>query len=296
MAFCQLKLVNEVSGMYKTSSLTPEILYVVKHKGTESPFTGDYNDYTGLGTYLCRQCGLALFRSDAKFASSCGWPSYDDHIKDNVRQEPDGSHFEIVCSRCEAHLGHIFRGEKYTIKNQRYCVNSLSVDFVPDTSVLDTEEAIVAAGCFWGVETLFKRLPGVLKTEVGYTGGDVNYPTYEEVCRGTTGHVEAIRVVFDKDKLTYEDVIKYFFEIHDPAQRNGQGPDIGDQYLSKIFYYNDEQRETAEKVIKLLKEKKYDVATTLDPVVPFWSAEKYHQNYYEKKGGVPYCHTYRPKF
>jgi len=146
------------------------------------------------------------------------------------------------------------------------------------------------------VETLFKKLPGVLKTEVGYIGGNVSYPTYEEICRGNTGHVEAIRVVYDKDKLTYEDVIKYFFEIHDPAQKNGQGPDIGEQYLSKIFYYNEDQKKTAEQVIKLLQDKNYKVATTLESVATFWSAEDYHQDYYEKTGRAPYCHFYQPKF
>lgn len=281
----------------KTKSLTPKAIYVITHKGTESPFTGEYNDYTGLGTYLCRQCGLSLFRSDAKFTSTCGWPSFDDEIASNVKQnlESDGR-TEIVCARCDAHLGHIFKGESYTQKNQRYCVNSLSVDFVTDTDVLDTEEAIVAAGCFWGVETLFKKLPGVLKTEVGYTGGTISYPTYEDICRGNTGHVEAIRVVYDKDKLDYETVIKYFFEIHDPGQKNGQGPDIGEQYLSKIYYYNDDQLNTAKSVIKLLQDKGYSVATKLEPVAIFWSAEDYHQNYYEKTGKTPYCHFYQAKF
>lgn len=282
----------------KTKSLTPQTLQVIKYKGTEAPFTGEYNDFTGLGTYLCRQCGLALFRSDSKFTSTCGWPSFDDEITNAVAQKPDvdGRRIEILCSRCGAHLGHIFKGEGYTAKNQRYCVNSLSVDFVIDQKVIDTEEAIVAAGCFWGVESLFKKLPGVLKTEVGYIGGDVNHPTYEEVCRGNTGHVEAIRIIYDIEKLEYEDIIKYFFEIHDPSQKNGQGPDIGSQYLSKIFYYNEEQHDAAQYVINLLKNKNIFVTTKLVPVSTFWKAEEYHQAYYEKSGKTPYCHVYERKF
>ncbi len=281
----------------KTNSLTPKALYVIKDKGTEPPFTGEYNEFSGIGTYLCRQCGLALFRSDSKFTSSCGWPSFDDEMADSVRQqrEADGR-TEILCTRCDAHLGHVFKGEGYTAKNQRYCVNSLSVDFVQDPHVKDTDEAILAAGCFWGVETLFKKLPGVVKTEVGYTGGHAAHPGYREVCRGSTGHIEAIRVIFDIEKLDYEDVIKYFFEIHDPTQKNGQGPDIGDQYLSKIFYYDQAQLDTAKAVMQILKNKNYDLATTLEPAAIFWPAEEYHQDYYEKTGKTPYCHFYQPKF
>lgn len=159
-----------------------------------------------------------------------------------------------------------------------------------------TNKAIFAAGCFWGVEHLFKKLDGVTKTEVGYTGGHTEHPTYEEVCAGTTGHQEAIEVTFDPEQKSYEDLVKYFFEIHDFEQTNGQGPDLGQQYLSVIFYLNEEQKQIAEKIIQQLKGKDYKVATTLKPATEFWPAEGYHQDYYSKTGHEPYCHLWRKIF
>lgn len=282
----------------KTKSLPEIILSVVKDKGTEKPFSGEYDNFKDEGTYLCRQCGLALFRSKTKFHSGCGWPSFDEEVAGSVLRETDadGYRTEILCSRCHAHLGHVFAGEGFTDKNTRHCVNSLSLDFVPDLTVKDTEEAIFAAGCFWGVEYYFKKLPGVLKAEVGYSGGNKTKPTYREVCSGNTGHYEAIRVVYDPEKVNYEKLVKYFFEIHDPGQADGQGPDRGQQYLSVIFYYNDEQKQIAQKVISEFKGLGYSVATRLLPVSTFWPAEQYHQEYYEKNGKQPYCHQYVKKF
>jgi peptide methionine sulfoxide reductase msrA/msrB len=284
--------------MLKTKSLMPAVLRVVRDKGTEYPFTGKYDKYDQAGTYLCRLCGLALFRSQTKFHSGCGWPSFDEEIKNAVREQrdEDGIRTEIICGRCGSHLGHVFQGERLTQKNLRHCVNSASLDFVPDLSVTDTEEAIFAAGCFWGVEHLFKKLPGVLKTEVGYSGGEKEHPTYEEICSGDTGHFEAIRVVYDKSKLTYEDVAKYFFEIHDPTQPDGQGPDHGEQYLSVLFYYDDAQKKLAEKLIRQLEDKNLKVATQVLPVKTFWPAEEYHQDYYAKNNKAPYCHFYTKRF
>lgn len=283
---------------WKTASLTPEILHVVRDKGTEQPFTGKLNDVAQAGTYLCRQCGLPLYRSPTKFPSGCGWPAFDDEIKEAVsrRLDPDGHRTEILCARCHAHLGHVFSGEQLTAKNLRHCVNSYSLDFVTDTTVEDTEEALFAAGCFWGVEFLLQKLPGVLKTEVGYSGGKKSHPTYQEVCAGGTGHVEAIRVIYDSSKMDYATLVKYFFEIHDPTQQNGQGPDLGEQYLSVIFYYNDHQKKIAEKIIQQLTEKNYQLATRLMPASTFWSAEEYHQEYYKKTGKTPYCHFYTKRF
>lgn len=284
--------------MLKTASLTPKILQVVQDKGTEHPFTGEYNDFKDTGTYLCRQCGLALFRSQSKFHSGCGWPSFDEEISDHVLREldADGQRTEILCRRCHAHLGHVFQGEHLTLKNLRHCVNSLSLDFVSNTEVMDTEEAIFAAGCFWGVEYFFKLLPGVLKTVSGYIGGTKNYPSYEEVCSGNTGHFEAIRVVYDPSKIDFKKLTQYFFEIHDPTQNNGQGPDLGEQYLSVIFYYNDEQKNIANTLIEYLKQKGLQIHTQLLPVSIFWPAEAYHQNYYAKTGKHPYCHQYVKRF
>ncbi|EKD69928.1 MAG: hypothetical protein ACD_46C00695G0003 [uncultured bacterium] len=284
--------------MIKTASLTDTILAVVQNKGTEKPFSGEYNDFEEVGTYLCRQCGLALFRSSAKFHSGCGWPSFDEEVLNHVKREPDadGRRVEILCARCNAHLGHVFSGEGFTSRDLRHCVNSLSLDFVADLSVNDTEEAIFAAGCFWGVEYYFKQLSGVLKTEVGYCGGHTAHPDYHAVCQGDTGHYEAIRVLYDPQKINYEQLSKYFFEIHDPTQTNGQGPDLGQQYLSVIFYYDEQQKQTAIKLIEILTKKNYSIATKLLPVSPFWRAEEYHQDYYEKTGKQPYCHHYEKKF
>lgn len=284
--------------LVKAASLPNALLQVIQHKGTERPFSGDFIDPQPIGTYLCRQCGLSLFRAHDQFYSGCGWPSFDNEIADHVARvlDADGFRTEIVCSRCHAHLGHVFTGEEQTPRNMRHCVNSLSLDYVADNTVLDTSEAILAAGCFWGVEYYLKRLPGVLKTEVGYSGGALANPSYEAVCRKDTGHVEVIRVVFDSAVLSYENLLKFFFEIHDPTQTSGQGPDLGPQYASVIFYYDTEQQKIAQGVVALLAEKGYAVATQLHPVTIFWPAEKYHQDYYQKIVGEPYCHRYVKRF
>ncbi|KGP64025.1 methionine sulfoxide reductase [Legionella norrlandica] len=276
----------------KTASLTPAVRRIVCNKATEYPNTGIYNEVATHGTYLCRRCGLALFRGNSQFSSGCGWPSFDDEIANTVARKPDadGRRTEILCMRCKAHLGHVFTGEHFTHKNLRHCVNSASIDFVADNEVLDSEEAILAGGCFWGVEYYFKQMPGVLKVESGYTGGHVLEPSYEQVCTGNTGHYEAVRVVYDSEKTNYHYVIKRFFEIHDPTQADGQGPDLGQQYQSAIFFFNEEQLQEAESLIQLLRKRSYQVATRLLKAQPFWPAENYHQNYYFKHHKIPYCH------
>ncbi len=170
---------------------------------------------------------------------------------------------------CQAHLGYVFEGEGFTARNIRHCVNTLSLDFVVHTQVLDTEETILAGGCFWGVEYFFKRRPGVLKTEVGYCGGPLEQPTYEQVCSGRTGHVEAVRVAYGPDTLRFTELVQYFFESHDPTQIDGQGPDIGPQYASVIFYYNASQRETVTALKTSLIQKGTPVVTQILPVRPF---------------------------
>jgi peptide methionine sulfoxide reductase msrA/msrB len=276
----------------KTASLTPLAQRIICEKATEYPHTGIYNTVVVYGTYLCRRCGLALFRGSSQFSSGCGWPSFDENIVHKVKQLPDsdGRRTEILCSRCDAHLGHVFMGEQMTPKNVRHCVNAASIDFVEDQEVWDTEEAIVAGGCFWGVDYFLKRIPGVLRVESGYTGGTTLEPSYQEVCQGTTGHYEAVRVIYDKEKTDYHHILKRFFEIHDPTQKSGQGPDIGQQYQSAVFYYTEEQKEEADILIQMLQKKGYQVATRLFPVHTFWPAEEYHQDYYEKHHKTPYCH------
>ncbi|MEJ5244562.1 MAG: bifunctional methionine sulfoxide reductase B/A protein [Bacteroidota bacterium] len=284
--------------MINNTSLTPEEQRIIINKGTEYPFTGKYNDFFEKGTYLCKQCGVALFRSDDKFASHCGWPSFDDEISNAIQRQTDadGVRTEILCSNCGAHLGHVFLGEQLTPKNVRHCVNSLSLDFVPCENVSKTQKAIFAAGCFWGVEYYFKTASGVLRTRVGYTGGSTVNPTYQQVCTNTTGHAEAIEVIFDTEKTNFEELCKLFFEIHDPAQLNRQGPDVGEQYRSAVFYLNQEQKQTTEKLINILKEKGLNVVTQVVPAAPFYEAEEKHQDYYNKTGSKPYCHFRIKKF
>lgn len=283
--------------LIKDKSLTPHAIQVIRHQMTEKPCADSKIGHEA-GTYLCRACGLALFRTQMQFHSFCGWPSFDETIKNAIKThpDPDGIRTEIICAGCHAHLGHFFDGEGFTAKNKRYCVNSVSLDFSSHTDVLDTEEAILAGGCFWGVEYYFNQLPGVVKTEVGYLGGLTVEPTYEQVCTGATGHLEALRVVYDCKQLDYQTVIQYFFEIHDPTQVGGQGPDIGPQYQSAIFYHDQIQHQMAQSIIERLKKNGYPVVTALRPMDIFWRAETYHQHYYSKNKSLPYCHRWVKRF
>jgi len=288
---------NKTTNM-KLNKLTDAEKYVIINKGTDRPFTGEYTDLFKKGTYVCRQCDAPLYNSDSKFHSGCGWPSFDDEIKGAVKRtlDADGQRTEITCARCGGHLGHVFLGEGLTEKNTRHCVNTSSLKFIEEGAMPKTETAIFAGGCFWGVEYYFQHANGVLSTQVGYTGGTKENPTYKEVCSHTTGHLEAIQVTYDPSKTSYEEMAKLFFEIHDPTQANGQGNDIGPQYISAVFYENDDQKKTAEKLIGILTLKGYKVATKLIPATKFWPAEDYHQQYYEKEGGTPYCHKRVEKF
>lgn len=278
--------------------LTSEEKRVILNKGTERPFSGKYYDFDEQGVYVCKQCGAPLFRSEAKFNAGCGWPSFDEEIPGAVERVPDadGRRTEIVCAKCRGHLGHVFTGEGFTPKNTRHCVNSVSMDFIPEDKKEKTETAIFAGGCFWGVEHLMQQQPGVLSIEVGYIGGTTEHPTYQEVCTQTTGHAEAVKILFDPGKVSYTTLAKLFFEIHDPTQADGQGPDLGDQYRSEIFYTTARQKEIAEELIRTLEGKGYKIVTKVTPATVFWKAEDYHQNYYNKTGKVPYCHRYTPRF
>lgn len=280
------------------NKLTPEEEWVIVHKGTEQPFTGKFYKHFEQGTYVCKRCNAPLYRSEHKFDSECGWPSFDDEIPNAVKKVPDkdGVRTEIICANCGAHLGHIFYGENYTEKNVRHCVNSISLNFIPNTFGPRFQKAYFAGGCFWGVEHLFKKLRGVVSTTVGYSGGSKDNPTYEEVCFDSTGHAETVEIEFDPTLISYKDLAKYFFEIHDPTQVNRQGPDVGEQYRSVIFYIDEAQKKVAEELIETLKNKKYKVATKVEKFGKFWQAEEYHQDYYSKTGKTPYCHFYQKKF
>ncbi|WP_281614265.1 bifunctional methionine sulfoxide reductase B/A protein [Flammeovirga sp. SubArs3] len=277
--------------------LTPFERWVIENKGTERPYTGKYYYHTEKGTYTCKRCNSPLYKSDDKFDANCGWPAFDDEIEGAIKkvEDQDGVRTEILCSNCDAHLGHIFEGENFTPKNIRHCVNSISLDFELE-SVKNKKIAIFASGCFWGTEYYFLRTKGVISCEVGYIGGHVEDPTYEEVCTGKTGHAEAVRIEYDADRISYDYLAKLFFETHDPSQLNKQGPDIGTQYRSEIFYIDEEQKKAAQILIAQLKATGLKVVTKLTEATIFYKAEDYHQDYYEKTAGKPYCHIYTKRF
>lgn len=290
--------------------LTPEEKKVILLKATEPAYSGKYYRFNEKGDYICKQCGALLYHSSAKFDSGSGWPSFDEEIPGAVKREPDpdGHRTEITCAKCGAHLGHLFIGEGFTSKNMRHCVNSISLEFTPKNELSNdlqkipakinpqTETAIFAGGCFWGVEYLMKQLPGIISIISGYIGGNTSNPTYEQVCTQPTGHAEAVEITFDPNKVSYETLAKQFFEIHDPEQLNRQGPDDGEQYRSEIFYTTPDQKEIALKLIHILKDKGFQIVTKVIPATTFWKAENYHQNYYEKNQKQPYCHFYSKKF
>jgi peptide methionine sulfoxide reductase msrA/msrB len=279
--------------------LTKAESHIINDKGTETPFTGKFTNFNEKGTYICKKCGAALYYSSDKFESSCGWPSFDDEIKGAIVKIPDadGIRTEIECANCGAHLGHVFTGEYLTAKNVRHCVNSVSLEFVPahlETGRYGT--VIFAGGCFWGVEYYLQKSDGVISVTSGFIGGTVKNPSYKEVCTGKTGHAEAVKVIYDPQKTSYDQLLRLFLEIHDPTQVGGQGPDLGDQYRSEIFYLNDDQRSIAEKDLNILREKGYKIATKVTKASEFYTAEDYHQDYYFKNGKVPYCHAYTKRF
>lgn len=285
------------SGLYRI--LTAEESGVINNKGTERAWTGKYTDYKADGTYLCKQCGAALYTSGDKFDGHCGWPSFDDAIEGAVKRVPDadGMRTEIVCSNCGGHLGHVFEGEGFTDKDIRHCVNSVSLDFAAaDLQKGNYEIAYLAGGCFWGVEYYLQKMEGVKSVVSGYTGGKVKNPSYREVTTGRTGHAETVKVVFDPDEVSYEEIARMFLEIHDPTQVDRQGPDIGNQYRSEIFYLSSQQKEVAEQLLGELVDKGYKVVTKVTLASEFYEAEKYHQDYYFNNGQAPYCHGYTKRF
>ena len=279
-----------------TTKLSDFEKWVIEEKGTEPPGSGLYNHHDAKGYYHCKKCEAPLYKSEHKFPSSCGWPSFDDEIEGAVQRvaDKDGVRTEIVCQNCGAHLGHVFQGERLTSKNLRHCVNSVSMVFKAAEN--EAARAVFASGCFWGTEYYLSRADGVISTRVGYLGGHKENPTYEEVCKGTTGHVEGVEVTYDKSKTSYKELAKIFFETHDFSQKGGQGPDIGPQYLSQIFPENGAEEAVVRELIGELREKGYEVATTVEAPATFWGAEGYHQNYYENMGKAPYCHKYTQIF
>jgi peptide methionine sulfoxide reductase msrA/msrB len=277
--------------------LTPEQFRVMRECGTEPPFSGKYNDFFKNGMYYCAGCGTPLFGSQTKYDHGTGWPSFTTPVDEkNVLYLEDDSYgmkrTEVRCAVCGAHLGHVF-DDGPPPSSRHYCINSAALDFRPAESEKAAkapaprkETATFAAGCFWGVEEEFRQQPGVVDTVVGYTGGQTPNPTYTQVCTDGTGHAESIQVTFDPDRVSYEKLVRFFFTAHDPTQVNRQGPDVGTQYRSVIFYHSEDQKEVARKVIAELEAShvyRRPIATQLVPATEFFKAEEYHQRYYEKK-------------
>lgn len=288
--------------------LTPEQYRVMRKGGTEIAFSGKYNDHYEEGIYHCPGCGTPLFSSRSKYDHDSGWPSFMEPIDEkHIQFLNDHSLFmtrtEVRCAVCGAHLGHVFDdGPPPTYKH--YCINSVALDFKAAESEpkietkmvkksekkvateVKTETATFAAGCFWGVEHKFRQVEGVLSTFAGYTGGHVENPTYKQVCTDKTGHAEAIKITYDPSKVSYSQLLEVFFSIHDPTQLNRQGPDVGKQYRSAIFYHSEEQKQLAEKQIQKLEKSvrfRKSIVTEIFPASEFYEAEEYHQQYIDKR-------------
>ncbi len=302
--------------------LTPLQYQVTQHEGTEPPFVNEFWNRKRHGIYVDMVSGEPLFSSLDKYDSGTGWPSFTKPIAPEGLAEDEDmklgmSRTEVRSKIADSHLGHVFPdGPPPT--GMRYCINSAALRFVPverlqaegyggylpafvaagaiAAAKSRREEAVLAGGCFWGMEEIIRAIPGVLETEVGYTGGSTPEAKYSQVHAGATGHAESIRVVFDPDRLTYEELLGYFFRMHDPTTPNRQGNDVGTQYRSAIFTTSDEQKRVAEAVrarVEASGKWLRPVVTEIVPATKFWPAEDYHQDYLQNNPGGYTCHFLR---
>jgi len=272
------------------TQLTDEQYRVTRQHGTEAAFSSDMCSLFEPGIYACVCCATLLFDADDKFESHTGWPSFTQPIKENAiayhwDNSDDMRRIATLCNTCEAHLGHVF-ADGPEPSGLRYCMNAVALQKV----AASLERATFGGGCFWCTEAVFQQLRGVLSVESGYSGGNIDNPSYRAVCDGTTGHAEVIQVIFDPDEITYKDLLRIHLSTHNPITLNQQGADKGTQYRSVIFAHNDEQQEIAEGVIEELQDI-FDepIVTEIKPFQVFHKAEDYHQDYYEKNPNAGYC-------
>ena len=300
--------------------LSSEQFEVTQQCGTEAPFHNAYWDNHKPGIYVDVVSGEPLFSSLDKFDSGTGWPSFTQPaISNGVVEKKDSTlgmeRTEVRSKMADSHLGHVFNDGPGQ-NGLRYCINSAALEFIPVEEMDQAgygqylepfvkaglikasthETAILAGGCFWGMEEIIRKIPGVIKTTVGYSGGTTADPTYEEVCTGATGHAEAIQVVFDPARLSYEALLDYFFRMHDPTTLNRQHNDVGTQYRSVIFYASEAQKQTAERVkARWNKSGKFSrpITTEITAATKFYPAEEYHPEYLVKHPGGYTCHVLR---
>ncbi len=267
---------------------------ILRAHGTERPNSSPLNKVKEKGTFLCAGCKNPLFASETKFESGTGWPSFYQYLSSkSVTVSLDNSlgmtRDEVVCQRCGGHLGHVFNdGPKPT--GLRYCMNGEAMVFVAEQTPMEKlAVATFAGGCFWCTETIFENIKGVSEVISGYSGGDEQNPTYENVGAGRTGHAEAFEVYYDPKVISYKDLVRVFFASIDPTIVNGQGPDRGKQYRTIAFYKNDEEKSIIDQKIKeISSEYNKPIATQVVPVQKFWEAEEYHQDFVKRNPNQGY--------